>query len=99
MTIESMQSFSYLVTIVGLLAVCYLLFRLIKALKKYDVKYARFAYLIVGIVPVYELIRTINLKYRWFEKEWYYSPFLYFWLIFFLFCIVQFIRESKKLRS
>jgi hypothetical protein len=99
MDIETMQNLSCLLAICGLFAVCYLLFRLVKAFKKYDVKYAYFAYLVVAFIPVYELIKTINLQYKWFEKAWYYSPFFYFWLVFLLFCVVQLIREYKKLRS
>lgn len=99
MDIETMQNFSYLAAIIGLLAVSYLLIRLIKAFKKHDIKYAHFAYLIVGVFSIYELIEIISLKYKWFEKEWYHSPFVYFWLILLLFCVVQFIRECNKLRS
>lgn len=99
MDIGTILYLSYLLAICGFFAVCYLILRLIKAFKKYDVKYAHLAYLIIGIVPVYELIKTIHLKYKWFEKDWYYSPFVYFWLLLLLFCIVQFIRETIKLRN
>jgi len=87
---------TYAVLIVGLIFICLLVTKIINTLKKYQIKYAHYGYLIAAIIPLIEFVKALIKRLDWYGKSWYCSPFIYFWLIIFGYFIFQFIKNHRQ---
>ena len=96
MDIVELQQLTYLVLAVGFIFICYIITKIITVIRKYNIPGAYYGYLIITLLPFFELIKIVIKQPTWYGKLWFYSPFLYFWLSLSAFFLFRFFQERKR---
>ena len=82
---------------IGLLLFCLILsvilIRIIvkKVSKSINAKWGSYIYLLFGGYSVYEISKAIQQALVWYE-----SPFFYYWILFFGFCVISYFMHNSK---
>lgn len=98
MTITELQQLTIGVLVVGLGLIIFIFQRISKIVEKQLGPAAPRIYLILAAFTAFEVLRLLVLRPAWYDESWYFSPFLYFWLILFGFSLVQYFKKKRSLK-
>ena len=96
MDIEQLRKLTYPIVGFGFLAVVAVSRKIIQLLGKYEPDFGYWGYAALSLLPLIEIIRTLIIRPTWYGRVWLTNPFLYFWIVIFLFFILMFFREKSN---
>lgn len=75
-----------------LIIVAFLIRRIVNRIRKSTgYQWAIYLYLLIGIWPIFEVVKSVSQDFPWFR-----NPFFYFWLILLIYCGTSFYLEYSK---
>lgn len=99
MSITEFQKLTLAVLCIGLASVIYLVQRIVKVIHKHYPKYAHGIYLLISIFSLIELIIVLINQQSMDQLNWYKNPFLFFWFIIFVYFLIRYILEFRKMKG